>query len=140
MLLVLSLGSGKTLMLLCLSFPFCSPFSQLTSDLFTSSALLGEADLLAGNIISPRSPPDAVATFSALPYIPEDAWVVPGICAYVPQTAWLQNASIKDNILFNLPFNEKRYQQTLEVRSRYVLTGFHSPQSWFQGLCACKRP
>lgn len=79
-------------------------------------ALLGEADLLAGQVISPRSPPDAISAFSALKFIPAKDWVVPGICAYVPQTAWLQNASIKDNILFNLPLDEKRYQETLEVR------------------------
>ncbi|KZT35927.1 hypothetical protein SISSUDRAFT_1064088 [Sistotremastrum suecicum HHB10207 ss-3] len=85
------LGSGKTLMLL---------------------GLLGEADLLTGQVICPRSPPDALASFQ-VPYIAPDEWIVPGICAYVPQSAWLQNASIKDNILFTLPFDEERYQQTL---------------------------
>ncbi|KAG8938967.1 hypothetical protein FRC00_014283, partial [Tulasnella sp. 408] len=88
------LGSGKTLLLL---------------------ALLGEADILSGQIICPRSPPDVLAKFAALKHIPEEDWVVPGVCAYVPQTAWLQNASIRDNILFNLPFDEERYQKTLEA-------------------------
>lgn len=88
------LGSGKTLLLL---------------------SLLGEADVLSGQIICPRTPPDVLARFAALKYIPADEWVVPGVCAYVPQTAWLQNASIRDNILFNLPFDEERYQQTLEA-------------------------
>jgi ABC-type multidrug transport system fused ATPase/permease subunit len=32
-------------------------------------------------------------------------------------TAWLQNASIRDNILFGLPYVEKRYQDTLEACS-----------------------
>jgi ABC-type multidrug transport system fused ATPase/permease subunit len=86
------LGSGKTLLLL---------------------ALLGEADLLAGQIICPRSPPDAISTFMSISE--EDEWIVPNMCAYVPQSAWLQNASIKQNILFNLPYNEDRYQATLEV-------------------------
>ncbi|KAL0563070.1 hypothetical protein V5O48_019006 [Marasmius crinis-equi] len=31
------------------------------------------------------------------------------------QSAWLRNASIKDNILFNLPYDEARYQKTLEA-------------------------
>jgi hypothetical protein len=32
----------------------------------------------------PRSPPDAIASFTD--DIPaEDEWVVPGVCAYVPQ-------------------------------------------------------
>ncbi|KAJ7648891.1 hypothetical protein B0H17DRAFT_1215474 [Mycena rosella] len=29
--------------------------------------------------------------------------------------AWLRNISIKENILFSLPYDEKRYQLTLEV-------------------------
>ncbi|KAJ7737115.1 multidrug resistance-associated ABC transporter [Mycena metata] len=87
------LGSGKTLLLL---------------------ALLGEADVLSGGIMCPRSPADSLASFAGIHATKED-WVIPGICAYVPQAAWLQNASIKDNILFNLPYDEERYQLTLEV-------------------------
>ncbi|KAH7925973.1 P-loop containing nucleoside triphosphate hydrolase protein [Leucogyrophana mollusca] len=87
------LGSGKTLLLL---------------------ALLGEADVLTGQVICPRSPPDALASFVKMKASQED-WIVPGVCAYVPQAAWLRNASIKDNILFSLPYDEERYQKTLEV-------------------------
>lgn len=87
------LGSGKTLLLL---------------------ALLGEADVLAGQVVCPRSPPDALAQFAGQLVSPEE-WVVKGVCAYVPQTAWLRNASIKENILFNLPFDAERYQKTIEV-------------------------
>jgi hypothetical protein len=95
-------------------------------------ALLGEADLLAGQILCPRSPPNILASFQGV--IPsEDKWVVPNVCAYVPQSAWLRNASIKgapnvaciywsitkyflsENILFNLPYVEERYQKTLEA-------------------------
>ncbi|KAJ8520309.1 hypothetical protein ONZ45_g2846 [Pleurotus djamor] len=87
------LGSGKSLLLL---------------------ALLGEADLLTGQVLCPRSPPDSLASFAG-DLAPGEDWVVDGICAYVPQAAWLRNASIKDNILFNLPFDEERYQKTLEA-------------------------
>ena len=52
--------------------------------LFHLEALLGEADVLAGQVICPRSPPDLLATFSDSRVCEED-WVVPGICAYVPQ-------------------------------------------------------
>ena len=31
------------------------------------------------------------------------------------QSAWLRNASIKDNILFNLPYIKERYEKTLEA-------------------------
>ncbi|KIJ61804.1 hypothetical protein HYDPIDRAFT_183028 [Hydnomerulius pinastri MD-312] len=88
------LGSGKTLLLL---------------------SLLGEADVLAGQVICPRSPPDALALFAEEKNVKAEEWIVPGVCAYVPQAAWLRNASIKDNILFSLPYDEERYQKTLEV-------------------------
>ncbi|KAG7095389.1 hypothetical protein E1B28_006144 [Marasmius oreades] len=86
------LGSGKTLLLL---------------------ALLGEADILAGQVVCPRSPPNAIASYIDMQS--GEKWIVQGLCAYVPQMAWLRNASIKDNILFNLPYDEARYQKTLEV-------------------------
>lgn len=86
------LGSGKTLLLL---------------------SLLGEADVLSGQLICPRSPPDSLAKYAKVSE--GEKWVVEGICAYVPQAAWLRNASIKENILFNLPYDEERYQKTLEA-------------------------
>jgi ABC-type multidrug transport system fused ATPase/permease subunit len=89
------LGSGKTLLLL---------------------ALLGEADILTGQLICPRSPADALAAFMQVSS--DEDWVLPNMCAYVPQVAWLQNASIKENILFNLPYDEKRYRATVEVRPK----------------------
>lgn len=35
--------------------------------------------------------------------------------AYVPQQAWIQNATLRDNILFGKPYEEKRYQQVLRA-------------------------
>ncbi|TFK22452.1 ATP-binding cassette transporter [Coprinopsis marcescibilis] len=87
------LGSGKTLLLL---------------------SLLGEADVLSGRILCPRSPPDGLAKYSQAGIKKED-WIVEGMCAYVPQATWLRNASIKENILFTLPYDEERYQKTLEA-------------------------
>ncbi|KAJ7589555.1 multidrug resistance-associated ABC transporter [Mycena floridula] len=93
------LGSGKTLLLL---------------------ALLGEADVLAGQVICPRSPPDALASSATVGA--DEEWVVPGICAYVPQvgisfpfTTDLKPIHFIDNILFSLPYDAVRYQRTLEV-------------------------
>jgi ABC-type multidrug transport system fused ATPase/permease subunit len=57
------LGSGKTLLLL---------------------SLLGESDLLAGQVVCPRSPPDALASFAGAS-VPPPKWIVQGVCAYVPQ-------------------------------------------------------
>ncbi|XP_006820965.2 ATP-binding cassette sub-family C member 9-like [Saccoglossus kowalevskii] len=35
--------------------------------------------------------------------------------AYASQKAWLQNATLKDNILFGEPFNKKRYNKVIEA-------------------------
>ena len=72
------LGSGKTLLLL---------------------ALLGEADVLAGQVLCPRSPPDSLSSFISVKPSEND-WVVEDLCAYVPQAAWLRNASIKGSFPF----------------------------------------
>ncbi|KAK7061300.1 multidrug resistance-associated ABC transporter [Favolaschia claudopus] len=87
------LGSGKSLLLL---------------------ALLGEAEVVAGRMICPRSPPDFIASMSGRNIAPEE-WIIQGLCAYVPQVAWLRNTSIKENILFHLPFDQERYERTLKA-------------------------
>jgi ABC-type multidrug transport system fused ATPase/permease subunit len=79
-------------------------------------ALLGEADVLTGQVLCPRSPPNAIPFREDEENIMSENWLQP-YCAYVPQSAWLQNASVKDNILFGLPFHEERYAQTLEACS-----------------------
>lgn len=38
---------------------------------------------------------------------------VDGQVAFVPQEPWVQNASVRDNILFGRPFDQRRYQQCL---------------------------
>ncbi|ORX49049.1 P-loop containing nucleoside triphosphate hydrolase protein [Hesseltinella vesiculosa] len=87
-------GSGKTLLLL---------------------SLLGESVLQSGEAHFPRVPiADTVTDDYVLDAsIKEEDWILSHSVAYVAQTAWLQNASIKDNILFGLPFVEKRYNDTL---------------------------
>ncbi|KAI0018566.1 P-loop containing nucleoside triphosphate hydrolase protein [Xylariomycetidae sp. FL0641] len=84
-------GSGKSLML---------------------AAVLGEVDLLSGSIAVPTAPPlherhDSKAN--------KDNWIIPGAIAYVAQIPWIENATVKDNILFGLPFDQTRYKKTVEV-------------------------
>ncbi|NXE48712.1 MRP3 protein, partial [Casuarius casuarius] len=55
------------------------------------SALLGEMEKLEGEV------------------------AVKGSVAYVPQQAWIQNAMLKDNILFGQAPNEQKYQNVLEA-------------------------
>lgn len=40
-----------------------------------------------------------------------------GSTAYVPQQAWIQNATVKDNILFGVECDEQFYEQTLDACS-----------------------
>ncbi|KAI0473842.1 P-loop containing nucleoside triphosphate hydrolase protein [Xylariaceae sp. FL0804] len=84
-------GSGKTLLL---------------------AAILGEVDLLSGTIAKPRAPPmqerhDNKAT--------KDSWIIPGAIAYVAQIPWIENATVKENIIFGLPYDGSRYQKTVDV-------------------------
>jgi ABC-type lipoprotein export system ATPase subunit len=76
------------------------------------AAILGEVDLLSGKINVPRPPltrerRDHLAT--------KDNWIIPSSIAFVAQIPWIENASIKDNILFGLPFDEERYNKVIEV-------------------------
>ncbi|KAL0180196.1 hypothetical protein M9458_025638, partial [Cirrhinus mrigala] len=38
-----------------------------------------------------------------------------GSVAYVPQQAWIQNATLRDNILFGRPYVEQKYRCVLEA-------------------------
>ena len=72
------------------------------------TAILGEADVLSGDIRVPRAPPllerfDSKATAAN--------WILPTARAYVGQTPWIENATIKNNILFGLPYDHVRYEK-----------------------------
>ncbi|KAI8599639.1 P-loop containing nucleoside triphosphate hydrolase protein [Dissophora ornata] len=72
-------------------------------------AMLGEMDVLAGEIYLPRRPLDGSREFD-----PETGLLKDGV-AYVSQQAWLQNASIRDNILFGSVYEEERYNEVISV-------------------------
>ena len=38
-----------------------------------------------------------------------------GSLAYVPQQAWIQNATLRDNILFGRTFHSKRYAKVIHT-------------------------
>jgi ATP-binding cassette, subfamily C (CFTR/MRP), member 1 len=40
---------------------------------------------------------------------------VGGKIAYVPQTPWVQNLTLRDNILFGLPYDEDRYKRVVHA-------------------------
>ncbi|KAI8821599.1 P-loop containing nucleoside triphosphate hydrolase protein [Chytriomyces cf. hyalinus JEL632] len=68
------------------------------------------------------------ATVGQLKPLNSDAKVVfNGSVGYAPQTAWIMNASLRDNILFGLPFDQERYDRAIDVcalrRDLEVLAG-----------------
>lgn len=74
------------------------------------AAIIGEADLLSGTIRAPESP------FSQDRYDPianKSDWIVDSAIAFVAQIPWIENASIKNNILFGLPFDQGRYRKVI---------------------------
>ena len=76
------------------------------------AAILGEAEVLSGNIRVPRPPPvherfDSKATAAN--------WIIPSAIAFVSQTPWIENATIKDNILFGLPYDPKRFDEVISA-------------------------
>ena len=40
---------------------------------------------------------------------------ISGSVGYCAQSAWIQNASLKDNVLFGLPYDERRYNEVIRV-------------------------
>ena len=74
------------------------------------ASILGEADRLAGQVKVPQAPSfeerfDHKANKSD--------WIIDSVIAYVAQIPWIENATIKDNILFGLPFDSGRYKKVL---------------------------
>lgn len=76
------------------------------------ASILGEADLLKGKVYVPQRPP-VEARFDE--QANQSNWYLPGTIAYVAQIPWIQNATIKDNILFGLPLDRIRYKKTISA-------------------------
>ena len=45
----------------------------------------------------------------------ESRVIINGSISYVPQEAWIQNNTVRNNILFYLPFDSKRYYKILDI-------------------------
>ena len=76
------------------------------------AAILGEVDVLSGKINVPQRPiagdiHDHLAT--------KDNWIIPSSIAFVAQIPWIENATIKENILFGLPLDDERYDKVIEA-------------------------
>ncbi len=45
----------------------------------------------------------------------ESPIVISDSVAYVQQNPWIQNKTIRDNILFGLPYEEEKYKETIKI-------------------------
>lgn len=74
------------------------------------SSILGECDILNGNVKVP-----ACSQYGTQNYcrIPSAEWIIDSQIAYVAQMPWIENGTIRDNILFGLPYNPTRYRKVL---------------------------
>ncbi|RIB17409.1 P-loop containing nucleoside triphosphate hydrolase protein [Gigaspora rosea] len=73
---------------------------------------------LTENFVSSQAPQDFNFLTLVFQYLMEN-WLplrvlFGGNVVYCPQTAWIQNATLKDNITFGLPFDEKKYLQVIK--------------------------
>ena len=75
------------------------------------ASIIGEADLLAGKIKAPLSP--SVADRCDHKANKSD-WIIDSAMAFVAQIPWIENATIKANILFGLPYDRGRYDKVVE--------------------------
>lgn len=74
------------------------------------ASILGEAELMTGRITVPNAPlVEARHDHKAN----KSDWIIDSVIAYVAQTPWIENANIKDNILFGLPYDVERYKEVL---------------------------
>jgi ABC-type multidrug transport system fused ATPase/permease subunit len=76
------------------------------------ASILGEADILSGTIRVPRGPPQG-ERFDEQAH--PNNWYLEGALAFVAQIPWIENATIKDNIIFGLPLDPVRYRKTLSA-------------------------
>ncbi|KAK3945274.1 hypothetical protein QBC46DRAFT_277732 [Diplogelasinospora grovesii] len=76
------------------------------------AAILGEVELLAGTVRVPTPPP---ADNASPRHITESDWIIPQLKAFVSQTPWIEGGTVKENIVFGLPFVEERYRKVLHA-------------------------
>ena len=76
------------------------------------ASIIGEADILSGIVNVPRHPRTSEQHDHRATY---DNWVIASSIAFVPQIPWIESATIKDNVLFGLPYYPDRYGHVLEA-------------------------
>lgn len=75
------------------------------------AAMIGEADLIRGQIATPKPNKTTSDTDQSL----WNGWIVPTAIAYVGQVPWIENASVKDTVLYGLPCHQQCYARVLHA-------------------------
>ena len=94
-------ASGKTALLVWVSYA-CLPTVQMIEPSVSQMALLGEMTTVSGRIIMSKNPSNV------------DEHGLMHAMSYSAQTPWLRHQSIRENILFDSPYDEERYNQVVE--------------------------
>lgn len=76
------------------------------------AAIIGEADIVAGEIQVPQAPPMCERDNE---HASTDDWIIPTALAFVAQVPWIENASVKDTIIYGLPYRHDRYMQVIHA-------------------------
>ena len=75
------------------------------------AAIIGEAEKLSGTIHVPK-PPAVYERYDNKAN--KSDWIIDNATAFVAQIPWIENATIKDNILFGLPYDSGRYNKVIK--------------------------
>ena len=76
------------------------------------ASIIGEVDKLAGRIEVPVAPPLSERhDFKAN----KSDWIIDSAIAFVAQICFIENATIKDNIIFGLPYDAGRYRKVVSA-------------------------
>lgn len=74
------------------------------------AAIIGEADKLAGRVVVPKAPLSKERhDFKAN----KSDWLIDSAIAFASQLSFVENATIKENILFGLPYDAGRYKKVI---------------------------
>ena len=76
------------------------------------NAIIGEADVTAGEIQIPQAAPRSMRNNEN---VSNDSWIISHAIAFVGQVPWIENTSVKEAILFGLPYRRERYLEVLHA-------------------------
>lgn len=74
------------------------------------ASVLGECEILNGSVEGPALP-HYEDVYTA--HIPNGQWIMDSAVAYVASIPWIEAATIRENIIFGLPFEAERYNDVL---------------------------